>query len=581
MFLSTFATAQPIDFSGVTARANSLIQANALDGAVLAIVRDNQVLYRQTFGSFTSSTQVETASAAKWLSGATMATVVERGELRWQSKVGDFFAGLPADKSAMTLEQLMSHTSGINNADDAPCMNDRNTTLDACARQILERPLIGAPGKVFSYGGNSMQVAGRMAEIATGMDWNLLFRDRVAIPLGMTRTDYAGYLAGTAAGFTVVGNPRVAGGMRTVTDDYLAFVNAMVRNGLAGNGTAVWKPRTVVELDVNRQAGTTIISTPFPEARGYAIGHWINTLDSSGKALAFSSPGAFGLTPWVSRQLGYAAVWLVRGRASSGTQYISLIEETDKAIAAATAPNETGVWWNPQAPGIGVGLSRQGDILFAALYGYGADLSAQWLVTPALTRGTDGVFRGDLYAALGAPGNVTSLKVGTMEIGAPQTGSNKRSFSFVTPSRSVNTTIEPFVFKSSTTCRASTDARDSATNLTDVWWDPTQNGIGLAFAEQGDLLFAALYSFDTAGSPRWYTLSGAPRDANGVYSGPLYLSRATGTQDQPNPVATIVGTFTFTPTNGRSGKLRYDVNGVTTNLNLQRFDFAAPQTSCY
>jgi CubicO group peptidase (beta-lactamase class C family) len=575
------ASAQAIDFSAVTARANALVRDTGLTGAVLTIIRDNQVLYRQAFGSYTVDTQTETASAAKWIAGAAIATTVERGEMRWNSKAGDYFAGLPADKAAVTLEQLMSHTSGIDNSDDAPCLADRATTLDACARQILERPLIGVPGQVFSYGGNSMQVAGRMAEIATGKDWNQLFRERIATPLGMTRTDYAPGFAGTAIGFTAVGNPRIAGGMRTDASDYAALVNMFVRNGIAGNGTAVLKPRTIVEMDRNRQAGTSTFNTPFAESKGYAIGHWINSADATGRALTLSSPGAYGLTPWVNRSLGYAAVWLVRGRFGSGKEYLSLIDETDKAIAAATAPNETGFWWNPQASGTGVAFSRQGDLLFAALYGYGADLSAQWLVAPAMTRGTDGVFRGDLYAGAGAPNNVASTRVGTMEVGAPQSGSNKRTFRFDTPVRAVSSVIEPFVFKSNTYCRATADTRDTLTNLTDVWWDPALNGNGVAMAEQSELLFAAIYRFDAAGQPRWYIASGVPRDISGVYSGPLYVSRATGTQDQPNPVSAIIGTFTLTPVNGRAATLRYDINGAVTTMNLQRFDFAAPPTACY
>lgn len=580
-FFHATANAQTIDFTAVTVRANALVRDNNLSGAVLAIIRDNQVLYRQAFGSYTIDTQTETASAAKWISGAVIATAVERGELRWDSKAGDYFSALPADKAAMTLEQLMSHTSGINNDDDAPCLADRNTTLEACARQILERPLIGVSGQVFSYGGNSMQVAGRMTEIASGRDWNQLFRERIATPLGMTRTDYAGYLAGTSVGFTAVGNPRIGGGMRTTTNDYLALVNMFVRNGIANNGTVVLTPRSIVDMNRNRQAGTSTYNTPYAESKGYAIGHWINATDTTNRVLTTSSPGAFGLTPWVNRSLGYAAVWLIRGRAGTGKEYLSLIDETDKAIAAATPPNETGFWWNPQTPGTGIALSRQGELLFGALYGYGADLTAQWLVASAMTRGADGVFRGDLYASFGAPNSVTSTRVGTMEVGAPQSDSNKRTFRFDTPSRAVSSVIEPFVFKSNTYCRATTDTRDTLTNLTDVWWDPALNGNGVGMAEQNDLLFAAIYRFDATGQPRWYVASGVPRDASGTYSGPLYMARATGTQEQPNPTSTIIGTFTLTPANGRAASLRYDISGAITTMNLQRFDFAAPSTACY
>jgi CubicO group peptidase (beta-lactamase class C family) len=46
------------------------------------------------------------------------------------------------------------------------------------------------PGERFEYGGLAMQVAGRMAETATGKDWETFFQERIARPLGMTNTHF-------------------------------------------------------------------------------------------------------------------------------------------------------------------------------------------------------------------------------------------------------------------------------------------------------------------------------------------------------------------------------------------------------
>jgi CubicO group peptidase (beta-lactamase class C family) len=43
----------------------------------------------------------------------------------------------------------------------------------------------GSPVFGFCYGGLAMQVAGRMAEIATGKDWETLFQEKIARPLQM------------------------------------------------------------------------------------------------------------------------------------------------------------------------------------------------------------------------------------------------------------------------------------------------------------------------------------------------------------------------------------------------------------
>lgn len=420
-----------------------------------------------------------------------------------------------------------------------------------------------------------------MAEIATGKDWNLIFLDNVVRPLSLSSTDYAPFLAGSGTGFTPVSNPRLAGGMRTTIDDYTAVMNMLARNGLAANGTQVLKAETVRVMDINRATGTRIFNTPLPTSAGYAIGHWVLTADAPDRPLEMASAGAFGLTPFINRTLGYGAVWLIQGRFGLFVPSSDIVPIVDAAMRAGTAANETGVWWNPLASGTGVALSRQGDTLFAALYGYGADQTAQWLVAPAMKRETDNAFRGDLYVTLNSASGVASIPVGTLEIGPPQSGTTKRTFKLQAQGRNVNNTIEPFVFSVPTYCRAGSDARETLTNLTDVWWDPAQPGVGVAIAQQQGTIFAAIYRYDAAGAPRWYVASSAVRGADGSFAGTLYLTKATGTQDQPNPTSTAVGNFTLAPTNGRAGVLRYDINGVASTLNLQRFDFAAPQSVCY
>ena len=86
-------------------------------------------------------------------------------------------------------------------------------TLATCADRILTQPMIGEPGKVFSYGGNSMQVAGRMAELATGEAWDDLFIAEMVTPLGLNATDFA--TSSTAPGYVRTDNPRMAGGVRS------------------------------------------------------------------------------------------------------------------------------------------------------------------------------------------------------------------------------------------------------------------------------------------------------------------------------------------------------------------------------
>ncbi|MBX3712291.1 MAG: beta-lactamase family protein [Lysobacter sp.] len=315
LFGATAARAVPrYDFSPVTAEMQSFVQAHALDGASLRVNKAGNVVYRRAFGQYTLGTRVRIASASKWLSALTLARLVEKGQLRWTDTVGQYFPTVEPAKRAITLEQLFSHTSGLPGGDDG-CMSNPLYTLASCANRILQQStMIGEPGKVFSYGGNSMQVAGRMAELATGRSWDDLFLDEMVAPLGLNATDFA--TSSTAPGYVRNANPRIAGGVRSTLEDYGKVVDMVLANGCLDNTLLLqclpsrrFLSRATIEaMARDRTVGTIDVSRP-PTSTGfgYGLGQWIDPASP----LIVSSPGAFGFTPWVDRVNGIAGVFLV------------------------------------------------------------------------------------------------------------------------------------------------------------------------------------------------------------------------------------------------------------------------------
>ena len=308
------ARAVPIyDFSPVTAEMQNFVTTNSLDGASLRVNKHGSVVYRRAFGSYTLGTRIRIASASKWLSALTLARLVDKGQMRWTDTVGQYFPNIEAAKRPITLAQLFSHTSALPGGDDS-CMSNPLYTLASCANRILQEPLIGTPGTVFSYGGNSMQVAGRMAELATGKAWDDIFIDEMVTPLGLNATDFA--TASTASGYVRNTNPRIAGGVRSTLEDYGKVVDMVLAYGCLDNSTTQFclpgrrfLARTTIEAMANdRTVGTVDISRP-PTSTGfgYGIGQWIDPTSP----LIVSSPGAFGFTPWVDRVNQVAGVFLV------------------------------------------------------------------------------------------------------------------------------------------------------------------------------------------------------------------------------------------------------------------------------
>jgi CubicO group peptidase (beta-lactamase class C family) len=312
------------DFMAVNTAMQEMLSQNTLVGASVRNGQNGRTTYLQHYGSYTSNTRIPIASASKWLSALVLARLVEKGQLEWTDTVGEWIPTASADKRGISIEQLFSHTSGITPS-DLGCLNNRSLTLDACAQQILAQPLLYTPGRGFAYGGNSMQVAARIAEIASGKDWNQLFYDELVLPLGMFDTDFA--TLSSSPGYVWVSNPQVAGGVRSTINDYARVVDMVLAYG-KHSGQYYLQPSTLAYMRGNQMAGKIIISTPASEGevQGYGIGLWIEKADINGNASRISSPGAFGTTPWVDFDCGCNGVIFVRDQRPQLKDELYLIE---------------------------------------------------------------------------------------------------------------------------------------------------------------------------------------------------------------------------------------------------------------
>jgi CubicO group peptidase (beta-lactamase class C family) len=342
------AVAAAQDFDQVTAAMEELVAGHDLPGASLRVNKRGEVVYERHFGDYDAGTRIPIASASKWVAALTIARLVERGALRWDDRVGDYFPDAPADKQAITLEQLFSHTSGLPDG-EPDCLSDPDYTLQTCAESILELPLIGTPGTVFAYGGNSMQVAGAMAELAAGMSWDDIFIDEMVIPLGLQATDWT--TLSQAPGYVPNPNPRIGGGVRTTLADYGVLIDMVLARGRHGD-VPFLSSATLDFMARDRTVGITDVYRPDNGiGYGYGLGQWLETVDGrpyvggEPKFVATarrSSPGAFGFTPWVDPMRGIGGVLMVRGLNTELRPEIltlmTLVERSAPGTPACTPP---------------------------------------------------------------------------------------------------------------------------------------------------------------------------------------------------------------------------------------------------
>ena len=267
----------------------------------------------------------------------------------------------------------------------------------------------------------------------------------------------------------------------------------------------------------------------------------------------------------------------------------------------AAEDNVTGLWWNAAESGWGINFNHQGTTIFATLFSYAADGAGMWLVMSGGQRQADGSYQGDLYQTTGPAfdanpfpplgGGIGSLvRVGSMRLVFQDRAHATVEYSV--NNATVSKQVTPQLFGPPATCShvaASAGSRAARTNYTDLWWVAAESGWGLNLAQQGDTVFATLFTYaagaGTANRGMWLVMSGGQRQADGSYRGDLY--RVTGPPFNANPFPPIgpanltrVGSMQLQFDDGERGTLTYDVNGTTVVKRMTPQTFGSALPSC-
>lgn len=145
-------TFSSVDFNSVLETITEAVNTIPLDGGVSFLLRYNQtVMINITFAPYTYDQVVTIASGAKWLSAATIMTLIDDNLLALDEQLSRYFPHIPKEKATISIRQLLSHTTGF--IGQQPCLYQPTSTLQACVDQILITPLRNNAGTDFFYGG--------------------------------------------------------------------------------------------------------------------------------------------------------------------------------------------------------------------------------------------------------------------------------------------------------------------------------------------------------------------------------------------------------------------------------------------
>jgi D-alanyl-D-alanine carboxypeptidase len=204
-FLAPAALAQGATKAGLQRQLDALVAAEGgPPGAIVTLRRGSRITTLsagvadvETRRRPRATDYMRIASVAKAFSGAVALRLVARGKLELSDMIGERLPNLPSAWSAVTLRQLLNHTSGLpdyTESDGSRMQVQTDPQGFVSPAKILSwvenDPLVFTPGSRYAYSNTDNIVVGLMAERVSGRPYGRLLREIVFKPLGLTRTSF-------------------------------------------------------------------------------------------------------------------------------------------------------------------------------------------------------------------------------------------------------------------------------------------------------------------------------------------------------------------------------------------------------
>ena len=265
-------------------------------------------------------------------------------DLRVATTVGPDTARLAIPNHAITIRDLLTHTSGIQDYPGPPGIRDYAQTmsvpLDEVVRQLAKQPLLFQPGTQWSYSSPGIEILGRIIEVCSGEKYVDYITEHVLRPLGMKDSFFfpppdkveriamvyahkdgklvrapASILGGDPAKYRQGAVfPAPGWGLYSTAEDLLHFYRMMLNDGVYEGHRylspfsvhVMTEPQTTGIQPVGWMRGADyglaweVVTDPLGELAGHAIG-------------SYGHGGAFGTQGWIDPNNNLISIMLIQG----------------------------------------------------------------------------------------------------------------------------------------------------------------------------------------------------------------------------------------------------------------------------
>lgn len=200
----------------------------------------------------TPHTVYRIGSLTKQFTAAATMRLVERGTLGLDDTLAALIPGCPAHVRHITVEQLLTHTSGIKNYTEIPAFAEKSRldlTQSQLGELIANEPLEFVPGERYKYSNSGYFLLGVIIEQVSGKPYHQFMQEEVFTPLGLLETYYLdnyriikrrahgydifqGYMVNS--GYVSMTSPFAAGALGSTVVDLLEWQTALLGGRVIG-----------------------------------------------------------------------------------------------------------------------------------------------------------------------------------------------------------------------------------------------------------------------------------------------------------------------------------------------------------
>lgn len=222
-------------------------------GCAALVAKNGQVIYRKAFGLADLELNVpmqpdmvfRIGSVTKQFTAIAILQLMEQGKLSLQDEITKYLPDYPMHGHSITIEHLLTHTSGIKSYTNIPEFRTMMRT-DMTPMEIIEKnkalPMEFAPGTEWNYNNSGYILLGYIIEKVSGKTYAEYLQENFFTPLGMTGSYYgdntkiiknraSGYQPGEGgtvnADYLSMTLPYAAGSIMSTVDDLYRWNRAL------------------------------------------------------------------------------------------------------------------------------------------------------------------------------------------------------------------------------------------------------------------------------------------------------------------------------------------------------------------